>query len=504
LEFRDAAPGRPTLKSVASTPFIRVSVENPPGPPASYEFRQTFRIGRADNCDISINNKYVSRDHLEVTFEDGQWQVRDLNSINGMLVSGQPARSLQVTATTAVRLGLYGPFVSLSVDPAEYTSPLQPAPEKERPLTDSDSVEYYIDHYFGAGNTGQSAGGHTSLVRMAFSQVQRKHKFRWLSVVGALLLLVVCVTAYAEYERERAGRQRTVAESIFYSMKALEVDIGNFERMVADTNNAGLNARLRKYQDRRTQLQGQYDKFLTTIRADDLRLTPRERLTLRIARIFGECELAMPPGFQAEIDKYIQQWKTSDRLAVALAAAKERGYIGAIRKELLAVDLPPQFLYLALQESNFDPYASGPDTYKGIAKGMWQFIPETAIRYGLRTGPLVRMRRPDPADDRHRWEVETKAAARYLKDLYTGDAQASGLLVMACYNWGEDRVVPLVRSLPANPADRNFWKLLAKYRGKLPDETYSYVLSIVSAAIIGEDPRLFGFDFDNPLVSPEK
>ena len=50
---------------------------------------------------------------------------------------------------------------------------------------------------------------------------------------------------------------------------------------------------------------------------------------------------------------------------------------------------------------------------------------------------------------------------------------------MACYNWGEDQVLPLVRSLPANPRDRNFWQLLAKYREKIPQETYDYVFYIV-------------------------
>ena len=73
-------------------------------------------------------------------------------------------------------------------------------------------------------------------------------------------------------------------------------------------------------------------------------------------------------------------------------------------------------------------------------------------------GPLVELRRPDPGDDRHHWDRETRAAARYLKDLYTTDAQASGLLVMACYNWGEDYVLPMVRSMPANPRERNFWR----------------------------------------------
>src|SRR5262249_48445874 len=80
----------------------------------------------------------------------------------------------------------------------------------------------------------------------------------------------------------------------------------------------------------------------------------------------------------------------------------------------------------------------------------------------------------------------------------------SGLLVMASYNWGERRVIPLIQSLPANPRERNYWKLLATYRDKIPQETYDYVFYIVAAAVIGENPRLFGFDFHNPLGDLEK
>jgi membrane-bound lytic murein transglycosylase D len=186
-------------------------------------------------------------------------------------------------------------------------------------------------------------------------------------------------------------------------------------------------------------------------------------------------------------------------LSKAIQTARANGYTATIADDLLAQGLPPQFFYLALQESDFDPYTSGPVTKKGIAKGMWQFIPETAVKYGLHLGPLVDLRRPDPGDDRHHYEKATKAAAKYLKELYSTDAQASGFLVMACYNWGEDNVLPIVRSMPANPRDRNFWKLLSAHRDRIPQETYDYVFYIVSAAVIGEDPRLFGFNFDNPL-----
>jgi hypothetical protein len=140
----------------------------------------------------------------------------------------------------------------------------------------------------------------------------------------------------------------------------------------------------------------------------------------------------------------------------------------------------------------------------GFAKGMWQFIPDTGKRYGLTIGPLAAFPRPDPADDRHNWEKATRAAARYIKEIYSTDAQASGLLVMASYNWGEQRIINMLRTMPANPRERNFWKVLEQHRNQVPKDTYDYVLSIVSAAVIGENPRLFGFGFDSPLAFADK
>jgi len=278
------------------------------------------------------------------------------------------------------------------------------------------------------------------------------------------------------------------------------VDIARVEQAVSDSGNPQAQDEIRKYRQRRGQLQENYNRFVTTLNIYNGRLSEKDRLILRGARIFGESELSMPPGFADEVSGYIARWQSSGRFARAIRLAEQKGYNESIGREFLRHDLPPQFFYLALQESDFDRYNSGPMTRKGIAKGMWQFIPETALKYGLKIGPLVDFGRPDPGDERDDFELATGAAARYIKDLYSTDAQASGLLVMACYNWGDDRVLPLVRGMPQNPRERNFWQLLKNYRERIPKETYDYVFYIVSAAVIGEDPRLFGFDFDNPLA----
>jgi membrane-bound lytic murein transglycosylase D len=474
----------------SSLPALHVTVGSH-GPSARVlRFTTAFRIGRLEECEVCIKDDHVSRKHAEVSFQNGTWWFRDLQSANGSYSDGHRFDHLPLNGTTTIKLGILGPEVSFRVE--------QPSAQDEPP--DSEAVvAHLVKHYFGESAANEPVGQHTMFVRKAFAQVQTKQKREYGYIVAALVLCVVIAGTYAIYERQQVKKQRALAEELFYSMKSLDVDIANLERAVLSSNNQQSIDVIKKYENRRKEMELNYDRFLATLHVYNPRMTEQEKLVLRIARIFGECELDMPPDFMAEVNRYIGLWRSSGRFTKAINTAKENGYTTRISKEFLAEGLPPQYFYLALQESDFDPYISGPVTRKGIAKGMWQFIPETGIKYGLHLGPLVDLRRPDPGDDRDHWEKATKAAASYIKDLYSTDAQASGLLVMACYNWGENQVLPLVRSMPANPKERNFWQLLAKHRDKIPQETYDYVFYIVSAAVIGENPRLFGFAFDNPL-----
>ena len=85
--------------------------------------------------------------------------------------------------------------------------------------------------------------------------------------------------------------------------------------------------------------------------------------------------------------------------------------------------------------------------------------------------------------------------------------------MIASYNWGEGRVIRGVRQLgkpqsipsdafdgiPETPRERSYWHFLTVHRNRMPAETKDYVMKIFAAAVIGENPRLFGFDFDDPL-----
>jgi adenylate cyclase len=45
-------------------------------------------VGRRESCDICLNFPNVSSQHAELTFKDGYWFVKDLNSTNGVKVNG--------------------------------------------------------------------------------------------------------------------------------------------------------------------------------------------------------------------------------------------------------------------------------------------------------------------------------------------------------------------------------------------------------------------------------
>src|SRR5262249_21208054 len=51
--------------------------------------RETLVIGRRDSCDIRMPFPNISGLHCELTFKDGYWSIRDLNSTNGIKVNGQ-------------------------------------------------------------------------------------------------------------------------------------------------------------------------------------------------------------------------------------------------------------------------------------------------------------------------------------------------------------------------------------------------------------------------------
>jgi hypothetical protein len=464
----------------------------------TFRFTRPFTIGRERDCEVRIEDGLVSRKHVTVSFGNGRWRLRDQRSGNGVFVDGSRIDSAAVDSSLTIQLGPDGPLVTMELAPQGLPTPTPVAPAA---VGETRIVASYAEKYFGGAIDEQAVGGRTMMIRKAFQQVQKKQRRTYGGIVAVVALIAVAAAGYAYYGHRQIVRQQAVAQDLFYTMKSLDMDIADVERRLATSGGARDQDLVKTYQARRRQMEINYDRFISGLKLYDHALTPQEQLILRVTRLFGECETAAPPEYLAEVGNYIRQWQQSSAFATSVKRAQDNGYTRVIATEFEKQDLPAQFFYLALVESGFNEVASGPPTKMGFAKGMWQFVPDTAKRYGLTVGPLAAYPRPDPGDDRHRWDKATHAAAAYIKDIYSTDAQASGLLVMASYNWGEQRVIRMLRTMPPNPRDRNFWKVLAQHREQVPPETYNYVMRIVSAAVIGENPRLFGFGFDSPLAA---
>jgi membrane-bound lytic murein transglycosylase D len=124
-------------------------------------------------------------------------------------------------------------------------------------------------------------------------------------------------------------------------------------------------------------------------------------------------------------------------------------------------EVPTELVGVVLVESGGVSTALSP---KG-ARGIWQFMPGTARRYGLAVTPEV--------DERTDIYKSTRAAARYLRDLYS--QFGSWPLAFAAYNAGED----LVDRAVVRASSRDFDVIAGA--GLLPLETVSYVPAVMKA-----------------------
>ena len=486
---------RPTHMSQRQQPSDRAALDVRLPDGHVLRFHTDFYIGRDPGCEVCVEDVLASRRHARVSLARGEWSIRDLQSSNGLFVDGERVETAPVGQGISVSLGEDGPRLQIGPDIRSMLPEPEAGPTPEA-IEDS-RVEEYADRYLVEADSDEEVGDRTRMIRVAFQKHQKKQKRQQRWIVAILLLAGLGAAGYAYRAHQEAEKVKAEAREFFYQMKDLDITLLAIQEDLLRAP-AGTAARVSQLEEQRHRLEQRYEQIAE--RAYGRSLTPQDRLILRVTRLFGECEVAAPREYLGEVNRYINQWRRTPRFEDAVKRAQANGYTRRIAAAFMQKQLPPQFFYLGLQESNFIPTAVGPPTNFGFAKGMWQFIPETGERYGLKRGPLAQERRADLADERSHWEKATVAAASYIKDIYRTDAQASGLLVMASYNWGERRVINRLKKMPQSPRERNFWTLLAQYPEDVPEETYNYVLSIVSAAVIGENPRLFGYQFDNPLA----
>jgi membrane-bound lytic murein transglycosylase D len=127
-------------------------------------------------------------------------------------------------------------------------------------------------------------------------------------------------------------------------------------------------------------------------------------------------------------------------------------------------------------ESAFEPYAYS----RARASGLWQFIPDTGSKYGLKQDWWY--------DGRRDIVESTRAALDYLQSLHD-EFNGDWLLAIGAYNCGEalmERAVAMNRAA-GRPID--FWSLW------LPRETRDYVPKLLAMKQLVLDPEMYGLVF---------
>lgn len=169
-------------------------------------------------------------------------------------------------------------------------------------------------------------------------------------------------------------------------------------------------------------------------------------------------EVEMP--FNDAVKACINMYTSHKRNQVENMLGTSKYYFPIFEDILNRYKVPMEFKFLPVIESALNPQAVS----RVGAAGLWQFMPSTARMYGLTINTLVDERR-DPVKS-------TKAAAKYIKDLYHiyGDWH----LAIAAYNCGPGSLNKAIRRAGGK---KDYWKIYPY----LPAETRGYVPIFIAA-----------------------
>lgn len=157
---------------------------------------------------------------------------------------------------------------------------------------------------------------------------------------------------------------------------------------------------------------------------------------------------------------------------------KTNRYFSVIEPILKKNEIPDDFKYLALAESGFLDKIVSP----AGAVGIWQFMKDAALEYGLEVNEEV--------DERYHIEKSTEAACKYLRHSY--EKYKNWTMVAASYNAG---ISGMNRQIDVQDS-KNYYDLL------LNEETSRYIFRILSLKLVIGDPVKYGFKISDDEKYP--
>jgi len=151
-------------------------------------------------------------------------------------------------------------------------------------------------------------------------------------------------------------------------------------------------------------------------------------------------------------------------------------YMYHIITEVEKRGMPTEFALLPVVESAYEPFAYSTSR----AAGLWQFIPGTGVRFGLKQSWWY--------DGRRDVIESTRAALDYLQALHD-EFNGDWLLAIAAYNVGEAWVERAIAYNASVGKPTDFWHL------NLPAETRAYVPKLLAMKRLMAEPERYGLEF---------
>lgn len=207
-----------------------------------------------------------------------------------------------------------------------------------------------------------------------------------------------------------------------------------------------------------------------------LELTEEEKKVTdaEVAKLDDEIKTTLDFKFRPHplVQQFINYYQGRGRGTMETGLRRSGQYVTMARKIFREEGVPEDIVWLGQVESAWRPRAQS----WAAASGLWQFIPSTGARFGLRQTAYV--------DERNSFEKATRASAKYLRWLanrYRGNWE----LAMGAYNTGEGNIDRAISR--AGSAD--FWTIYPY----IAQETRNYVPNILAVILIAKNPEKYGF-----------
>lgn len=202
---------------------------------------------------------------------------------------------------------------------------------------------------------------------------------------------------------------------------------------------------------------------------------PDSVYTARLKKMLSPINL----GYNDIVKRYIVVY-TKRKTLMSRVLGLSKLYFPLIEQELANEGLPLELRMLPVIESALNPTAVS----RMGATGLWQFMYRTGKSYGLEITSFIDERR-DPI-------ASTKAACRFLKDLY--GMYGDWTLAIAAYNCGPGNVNKALRR--AGEGAKTFWDIY----NFLPRETRGYLPAFVASSYAYNYHKLHDIEPQEPNI----